>query len=460
MTAPRSELRAQIALALPLAAQQLGFQLMGTVDAAWLGRYDDTALAAAGVGNNLLFAISSLGLGLVMGLDSLIPQAIGAHRYADARRYLHAGLRLSVLAGLAATLIVLATPPVLSVAGVADDVAHEAAVYVYLRSIGIVPFLLSVALRSYLAAHNVTRPLIIAVVVGNIVNALLDYALIFGVSALGLPPLGVIGAAVATVSVQVAIVFIYLGSVRALDPDGPRGPKAPGDPSPLPKSTRADLMAIVRIGGPVAGQLFAEIGIFGVATVIAASMGTLPAAGHTIALNLSSITFAVALGVGAATSVRVGHAVGAGDLALARRRGMIGFAMGLCVMAAFALVFVTVPGVLARAFTSDAAVIGAAVPLLMIAALFQLSDGAQAIGAGALRGLGETRATLIGNVIGHYAIGLGISLGLGFGAGLGAPGLWLGLSAGLTVTALYLFLRFLSATKPGASLRTRTESPR
>lgn len=455
-----SELRAQLRLAVPLAAQQLGFQVMGTVDAAWLGRYDDTALAAAGIGNNLLFAISAIGLGLVMGLDSLIPQAIGANRFADARRYLHAGLRLAVLAGLAATLIVLGTPVVLKIAGVAEDVAQQAAVYVYLRALGIVPFLLSVALRSYLAAHSVTRPLIIAVVVGNIVNALLDYVLIFGVSAIGLPPLGVIGAAVATLSVQVAIVFIYLASVRALDPDGPTGPKAAGEASPLPKSTRADLMAILKFGGPVAGQLFAEVGIFGVATVIAASMGTLPVAGHTIALNLSSITFAVALGVGAATSVRVGHAIGAGDLALARRRGLIGFVMGLCVMAAFALLFVSIPSVLARAFTDDPAVIAAAVPLLMIAALFQLSDGAQAIGAGALRGLGDTRATLYGNLIGHYAIGLGISLGLGFGAGMGAPGLWLGLSAGLTVTALYLLARFLAGTRPGVSLKTRTGSPR
>lgn len=455
-----SELRAQIALAIPLALQQLGFQLMGTVDAAWLGRYDDTALAAAGVGNNLLFAISSIGLGLVMGLDSVIPQAIGAGRYADARRYLHAGLRLAVLAGLAATLIVFGTPLVLSLAGVAEDVASEARVYVYLRALGIVPFLLSVALRSYLAAHNVTRPLIIAVVVGNLANAVLDYVLIFGVAAIGLPPLGVIGAAAATVTVQIVIVFVYLASVRALDPDGPQGPKQPGDPSPLPPSTRADLIEVLRFGGPVAGQLFAEVGIFGVATVIAASMGTLPVAGHTIALNLSSFTFAVAVGVGAATSVRVGHAIGAGDLALARRRGLIGFAMGLGVMAAFAVMFVSAPRLLASVFTDDPAVIAAAVPLLMIAALFQLSDGAQAIGAGALRGLGDTRATLIGNLIGHYAIGLGISLGLAYGAGMGARGLWLGLSAGLTVTALYLLVRFLAGTRPGTVIRTRSETPR
>ena len=441
-------------LALPLALQQLGFQLMGTVDAAWLGRYDDTALAAAGVGNNLLFAITCIGLGLVMGLDTVIPQAIGAGRFPEARRYLHAGLRLAVLVGLGCTLLVMATPLVLSVAGVPEDVASDARVYVYLRGIGVVPFLLSVALRSYLAAHNVTRPLVVAVIVGNLINAALDYVLIFGVEAIGLPPLGVIGAALATVSVQIMIVWVYLASVRALDPDGPIGPLNPGDKSPLPTSTRADLSDILRYGGPVAGQLFAEVGIFGVATVIAAHMGKLPAAGHTIALNLSSFTFSVTVGIGAATSVRVGKAIGAGDHALARRRGVLGLVVGLGVMAVFAAMFVIAPSLLAHIFTDDAVVIAAAVPLLMIAALFQLSDGAQAIAAGALRGLGDTRATLVGNVIGHYAIGLPISLALGFGAGMGAPGLWLGLSAGLTVTAIYLVLRFLAGT------RTRTESPR
>ena len=156
----RSELSAQIALAVPLAAQQLGFQLMGTVDAALLGHYSDTALAAAGVGNNLLFAITSIGLGIVMGLDTVIPQALGAGRREDARRCLHAGLRLAVLVGLAATALVLATPVLLAVADVPPEVAREARLYVYLRALGVVPFLLSVALRSYLAARDMTRPLL------------------------------------------------------------------------------------------------------------------------------------------------------------------------------------------------------------------------------------------------------------------------------------------------------------
>jgi MATE family multidrug resistance protein len=428
------ERAAQLRLAIPLAAQQLGFQLMGTVDAALLGRYDDSALAAAGVGNNLLFAITSVGFGIVMGLDTVLPQAVGAGRHDAARRSLGAGLRLAVLIGLGCMLAAVAAPELLVLAGVPDEVAREARLYVDLRALGIVPFLASIALKSYLAAHNITRPLIAAMVLGNIANALLDLVLIYGAGPV--PALGVAGAAFATVTVQLAIVAVYAAGVRGLDGGAPR-----------PASTRADLAEILRYGLPVGGHLLAEIGIFGVATVLAAHMGTVPAAAHAIALNLAGFTFSVAVGIGAATSVRVGHAIGAGDRALARHRGAIGLQLGLGVMAVFASGFLLAPVALAHLFSERPAVIAATIPLLQIAALFQLSDGAQAIAAGALRGLGNTRATFIGNVIGHYGVGLAISLSLAFGAGMGAPGLWWGLSAGLTVTAAYLVQQFLAGTR-------------
>ena len=427
------ELSAQVRLAIPLAAQQLGFQLMGTVDAALLGRYSDSALAAAGIGNNLLFAITSLGWGVVMGLDTVLPQAIGAGRRDDARRALGAGLRLAMLAALICTALVLISPRVLAIAEVPADVARDARVYIDLRAIGIAPFLLSIALRSYLAAHNITRPLVVAISLGNVANALLDLVLIYGLGPI--PPMGVAGAALATVGVQIAIVAIYFAGARGIDSGRAR-----------PPSTRRDLAEIVRFGLPISGQLFAEIGIFGLATVLAAHMGKLPAAAHSIALQLSSFTFSVAVGIGQATSVRVGHAIGAGDRALARRRGMLGMVIGLGVMSCFATAFLIAAGPLAAMFTDRRAVVLATIPLLQIAALFQLSDGAQAIAAGALRGIGDNRATFVGNVVGHYGIGLAISLSLGFGAGMGAPGLWWGLSAGLTATALYLVRRFRSRT--------------
>ena len=422
-------------LAGPLVAQQAGHHLMGVVDAAMLGRYSDAALAGAGVGNNVYFAISCVGMGIVMGMDTVVPQALGAGRLDDARRAVGAGVRLAILVGLIATLLVMASPWLLVLADVDREVLHEARAFLYMRALGVVPFLLTIALRSYLAAHGMTRPMVIAMVAGNIVNAGLDLALIYGVPSLGIPSLGVVGAAAATTVVQIIIAALYAVAVRDLDRDTVR-----------PRSTAADIAAIARYGGPVGGQLLAEVGIFGLATVLAAHIGKVPAGAHSIALGLSSLTFAFSLGIASATSVRVGHAVGAGDLALARHRGLLGVGLGLAVMACFAALFLALPGPLASAFSGDTAVITATIPLLQIAALFQLSDGTQAIGAGALRGLGDTRATLWANLLGHYMIGLPLILGLAFGADLGAPGLWWGLSVGLTATALFLVARFLRST--------------
>jgi multidrug resistance protein, MATE family len=434
-----TESRAMFRLAAPLALQQVGHHVMGLVDTAMLGRYSDAAIAGAGVGNNLYFFVTCVGLGIVMGLDTVVPQALGGGRSEDARRAVGAGMRLALLVGLASTLLVLASPLVLIVAGVEAEVVFEARAYTYMRALGAVPFLISIALRSYLAAHSITRPLVLAVVIGNLVNVALDYLLIFGVPAIGLPALGVVGAAISTTVVQTLMLGVFVLAVRTHD----RASKAP---SPRPASTRADMLAIVRYGLPVGGQLLAEVGIFGIATVLAARLGKVPAAGHAIALGISSFTFSFALGVASATSVRVGHAVGAGDLELARRRGLLGLRLGLCVMAAFAALFVVFPATFAGAFSRDATVIAATVPLLQLAALFQLSDGAQTITAGALRGLGETRATLTGNLLGHYVIGLPLIVGLAFAADLGAPGLWSGLVVGLTATAIYLIARFLRST--------------
>lgn len=436
---PPGEVSAQIRLAIPLAAQQLGFQLMGTVDQALLGRYDDTALAASGVGNSVLFAVVAVGLGVVMGLDTVLPHAIGARRPDLARRSLRAGLRLALIVGLVCSLGAVASPGVLRLAGAPPEVAHDAQIYVALRAFGVVPFLLSIALRAHLAAHGVTRPLVVAMILGNIANALLDLVLIFGAGPI--PAMGIAGAAIATVTVQIAIALVYYAGVRALDAR---------DATPSRVSSGGELREILRHGLPVAGHMLAEIGVFSLASVLAAHMGKIPAAAHSIALQLASFTFSIAVGVGAATSVRVGHAIGAGDRPLARRRGVIGLWIGFAVMSVFATCFVLGARPLAELFTGSPAVVAATIPLFRIAALFQLSDGAQAIAAGALRGIGKNRVTFVGNVIGHYAIGLGISLALGFGAGIGAPGLWWGLSAGLTATAIFLVQRFLAGTRPSA----------
>ena len=443
---PTTGWRAHTALAVPLATQQVGLQLMGAVDVAMLGHYSADALAGAGVANALIFTITCVGMGVMMGMDSIAPKAIGEGDPMTAHRSLFGATRLALWVGLGCMIAVIASPQLLALTHVDEGVAREARVFVYARAIGVVPFLLSVALRCYLAAFGRTRALLLATIAGNLVNALLDYFLIYGVDSLGLPPLGVLGAAIATSSVQIVTLLVYVGAAR----------KLLATATARVVATTADVRAIAAFGIPIGGQMLAEVGVFALAGVLAANISGVAAGAHNVAITLASFSFSLAIGIGAATSTQVGYAFGAGNPLGVRRAGKIGLTLGGVVMAVCALVFVVVPEPLVALFTNDSAVRAATIPLLRIAAIFQLSDGAQAIVGGALRGLGDTRATLIANLIGHYGVGLGVALTLAFGFDLGVAGLWWGLSAGLTVTAIALYIRFVNMSNqlPGASTST------
>ncbi len=439
-----SELRALGRLAAPLMLQQIGLQLMGAVDLALVGRYDPNALASVGVANALIFAISCVGMGIVMGLDAVVPQALGAGDPARARRAASDGVRLAILVGAGLTLLVALAPALLPVVGIDATVASEASVFVWARAFGVIPFLVQVALRSYLSAHGRTSPLVIAVVVGNVVNLIADYVFIFGdaglvrlgLPALGIPACGVLGAAIATSAVQLASLGIYAVAVRRLHRDLRVAPAA----APVTRE-------ILRLGIPIGLQTLAEVGVFALTGVLATMISPQAGGAHNVAITLASFTFSLAIGVGGATAVRVGLAVGAGELPRARRAGLLGLGLGTTIMSCTALVFLLTPGPLIALFTDDVEVAAAAVPLIRIAAVFQLSDGLQAVATGALRGAGDSRAALIANLIGHYGLGLGVSLTLAFPLGMGAAGLWWGLSAGLTLTAIVLVARFVVRTR-------------
>lgn len=486
VSTPGGEFIAQWRLALPLAAQQVGLQLMGAVDTALLGHYSGAALAGVGVGNGLVFAITCTAMGILLGLDSLVPRALGAGDHDAADRALYAGLRLAVIVAIPTTLLVLASRYALPFLGVDPPVAAEARTYVLGRALGEVPFLLSVAMRAYLAAHGLTRPLLVAMIGGNVLNFFADYLLIFGdaglirhgLPALGLPALGAFGAALATSLVQLSTMIFYWIAIRGLRrrerrvvplrqlaaatsrrDDRSSSAAAPDDHADDRADDRATIKrgevppggetrAILYHGVPIGFHMLAEVGVFAAAGVLAATFGTASAGAHSVAITLASFTFSASVGVGSATAVRVGLALGAGAPGTARRRGLIGIGLGMAVMATGAVVFLLFSTELASTFTDRPEVLAMAVPLLGIAALFQLSDGVQAVAAGALRGAGDTRSTMWANLLGHYAIGLPISLALGFGLGLGARGLWWGLSAGLTVTALILVYRFVRVTRP------------
>jgi MATE family multidrug resistance protein len=433
-------------LALPLIAGYAGSQVMGLVDIAMVGRLGKAELGGVGVGNALLFSVTMFAMGLVLGTEAPVSQAVGAGEVARARRVLWQGLRVALIAGLPAIMLTGLLPLVLRPAGISDAVAHQAELFVWWRLPGILPFLFFGACRTYLQSQNITRPIVIAMVVSNIVNVIGNLLFMYGdetfarlgLAPPGLPHLGIVGSALATVLASLCSLAIVARAVKAVT--------VPADPD----RRRADpvlLRTILRLGSAVGGTMVAEIGVFALAGVLAGKMSDDAIAAHQVALTLSSFTFTVALGVGAATGVRVGNLIGQSDTAGARRVGFLGIGVGAAFMSLAALAFLIFPWPLARLMTDDPTVIAAAVPLLRIAAAFQVFDGIQAVCSGALRGAGDPVVPLVVNLFGYWVVGLPVAVVLGFTYELGAPGLWWGLTAGLVIAATALSTRFALLTR-------------
>ena len=427
----RRELRELFRLAAPLAAAQAGTQLMGLVDVAVLGRLGARELAGSGMANAVFFALTVFGLGVILGLDPLIAQAVGAGDHARARHVLWQGIWLAVLVSAGLTVVLVASSLALPLIGAAPEIVGPARTFLLLRTAGVLPFLLFWVIRSYLQAHHVTRPMLVAMVLANVLNFALDIAFVFGVGD-WIPAMGVAGAALATVFCTFLELAIVAAAARKMD--------AAKDVDRRPE--RAAILQAARIGTPIGLQMGAEVGVFALVALLAGRLGTLHLAAHQLVIGVASFTFTVAVGVASAGSVRVGNAIGARDAAATRVAGHASFIGALIVMGISAAMFALVPGALARIFTNQPNVIAAAIPLMMVAAVFQLSDGVQAVGAGVLRGAADTKYTFYANMVGHWLIGLPLALWLGFSRGLGIVGLWWGLCAGLTVVAVLLFTRF------------------
>lgn len=433
----KTELRALLRLAIPLAAAQAGSQLMGVVDVAVLGRYGARELAGAGLANAVFFACSVIGIGTLVGIDPLISQAVGAGDRARARHVMWQGLWLSLTITGALTIVLVALTLGLARTGAQAELIEPAQTYLWFRIAALAPMLAINPVRSYLQAHGVTRPMVTSMVIANVVNVVGDIALVFGVGPI--PPLGVAGAAIATVICIILQFTIIASAVRSVHVDGHVDHRW----------TTSEIARALRVGVPVGLQMGAEVGVFALVGVLAARLGTLDLAAHQLAINLASFTFTVALGVAAAGSVRVGIGVGARDVTATRIAGHTAFFGGAAFMGCSALAFLLFPRAITRLVTNQESVIAAALPLMLVAAVFQIGDGVQAVGAGVLRGAGDTRYAFGANVIGHWLIGLPIALFLGFRQKLGIVGLWWGLCVGLTTVAILLFVRFEKISRSG-----------
>lgn len=339
--------------------------------------------------------------------------------------------------------------------------------FLTVRIAGLLPLLLFVGARSYLMATGHTRPMLVAMVLGNLFNAPAAILLVFGGAALPawtgplarLPGLGIVGAALSTslcTLFQLGVVALALRELRV-----------EGFAAAHRRPVIADLWRSFRVGLPIGLQMGAEVGLFALVALLAGRLGAQALAAHQVALNLAGLSFTVTLGVGvgAAGAVRVGRAVGALDAAGARRAGLVALASGAAFMALPALAFLLFPAPLARLLSPAPSVVEAAVPLIGIAAIFQLSDGLQSVGAGVLRGAGDTRFPFLANLAGHYRVGLPVAVALGLWARGGIVGLWWGLCAGLTAVAASLVVRFLRLSArpiraPSSTVARRRHGPR
>lgn len=436
-----NELRELLRLALPIAAAQAGIALMGVVDTAVVGRLGAAALGAVGLANGIFFAVGIVGLGIVMGLDPLIAQAFGAADRPRTRALLWQGAWLSLIVSAVLAVPLAFGPAVIDFAGIEPEVARGGKQFIWARLPGLFPMLLFTAMRAYLQAAAMMRPLLIATVVANVANFLLDLLLVFGGASLPswtgplrlIPAMGPAGSGLATSLCSVLQAAVLIAAAAKL-----REREAPQRSPNL-----RDLARAARIGIPVGLQMGAEVGVFALVGVLAGRLGRMSIAAHQVAISLASFTFCAALGVGNAASVRVGWAVGARDRIAVRRAGLVAFATGAAIMSVAALSFWLIPTRLALLLSDRSDVIAASVPLLVVAAVFQISDGIQGVGAGVLRGAGDTKFAFLANLVGHYAIGLPIAITLGLYWGRGVIGLWWGLCAGLTAVAFALLSRFL-----------------
>ncbi|MDT8410107.1 MAG: MATE family efflux transporter [Wenzhouxiangellaceae bacterium] len=447
------EIRRTLLLAGPLVIGQVtsfGMNFVDTVMAGRLGRID---LGAIAIGSSVWAAGLLFVLGVLMSVSPAVSQLDGAGRRVQAgemtRQALWIALFLSVLLVLAAR----NSGWVMAALEVEPRVAGLALGYLKAMSWGAPAMTMMLVLRFFSEGAGYTRPTMYIGVLGIIFNVPLNYLLMFG--KLGFPQLGAVGCGWAT-----AIVFCMqlLALAWYIARRGVYRPFELFDRFSLP--SLREIGGLLRVGLPIGVMIFFEGSLFVSAALLIGTLGALPIAAHQVAINFASMAFMVPLGLAGAITIRVGNAIGRSDSAGARLAGFVGIGIAACFGAVSATVMLTVPEWIARIYTAEAEVIDMAAGLLLLAAIFQVSDGLQAAAAGALRGLKDTRMPMFYSVFSYWGVGLSTGWWLTFRQGWGAPGMWVGMIAGLTVAAVLLGGRFLRITsRPAFAGERKADRP-
>ncbi len=435
MTRPRAlddlstELRPTLALAGPVVLGHLGMMLMNIVDTILVAPLGASAVGAVGVGSSALGVAFLIGIGLLLGIDREVAVAHGAGNVDGVARVHVHGIALALVSSLPLVAGLQLLSHHLGRLGVDAALVPDAGRWLRAASWSLVPSLLFMAVRQSLQALGDTRAATATLLLANGVNAFFNVALIHG--RFGLPAWGVAGSGAATTAARLftAVALVAWSFYRG--PDLRRVGWKLHTPT---------LRALLVLGLPASVQLLFEGGVFSLATLLCARMGAVPAAPHQVVLQISSFTFMIPLGIGAAGAVRVGNALGREEPEAARRAGWAAVAYSATAMTLSGLTLVTLAGPILGVFDLDAPTTALARSLLLCAAVFQLFDGCQVSLSGVLRGSGDTVGSMVANLVGHWFVGLPVGYTLAFAMGHGAVGLWAGLATGLGTVATSLMV--------------------
>lgn len=434
-------MRPTILLAYPVVLSQLGHIMVSFVDSVLVGRTGTVPLAAVSLGVNSTNVILILGIGLSMGSVPLVASADGRRDLPDLGRLLVSSVWLSALAGLVLAGLGQLVPPLMHYLGQAPEVEALAAPWVRVISWSLLPLMIFQGFREFAEGLGLTRQAMWLSVLANVVNAALCYALVFG--AWGAPHMGLMGSAWATLIARVLMAGLmaayvllaprlqeYHAAIETWWPDW------------------ATLRRLLALGAPIGVQMAFEVGAFAASAIMIGWLGATSLAAHQVAINLASFTYMAASGIAAAATIRVGNLRGSGNLAEARQAGFAAYLLGLGFMGSMALLFICTRHAAPLLYSHDPQVVAQAATLLLIAALFQVSDGLQVVGLGALRGLEDVKVPSVVALLAYWAVALPLGYFMGFKLHWGAPGVWAALLVGLSIVAGVLLLRFRRETAP------------
>jgi len=413
---------------------------MAMADVMMVGQLDATNLAAVGASNAVYFLISILGIGTLTAISPLVARAKGASSPADCRMYYRNGITAALMLSAVICLIVWVCSVYFHLFRQQAQVTRLAVPYLHVLNIGTVFMLLFYAVKNFSDGIGYTKPSAIITLIGLLMNIGLNWVLIFG--KLGMPAYGLLGAGIATTITKAFMaismwLYVVRGSIYKIYLQA----------AATKRIYNAHLSEIFRVGLPSGFQYFFEVAAFAGAALIIGYYGELELAAHNIAINLASTTYMAATGISAAGSILVGDAIGRkhkADIILSGRAALI---MAVVYMGFCALLFLIFPKFWIGLYTTDEQVSHMAVYLLMIAGLFQLSDGIQCVAVGILRGLSDTRIPTLITVVAYWVIGIPVGLWLSSSLNLSLYGIWFGLSIGLTFSAAMLTTRFIKQSQ-------------